>query len=505
MSGWMQNFHQPKEVRWWIVIVSLCAMVAFAVYFSLVVFSQTSLRLDEAQSLFQTNRDVPGMLHLIAQDVHVPGYHLLLHYWQLLFGNDIFAARMMSLVFFVLLILATFALASYVFNRNVGLFAALLVTLSPFMDWYGSEARMYSMLAFITVIHQLTFMKLYQEGRTVHWVWFTLTAIVGMYTHYFFAFVILTEVIFFLFTRKKFASPKSLLKFSIAGAIVFAALLPWLWYVLQLGSASNTQPSLTEPSSIDLFNTYAQFIFGFQIDALNTILVSLWPIVVLLAFFALQKNRKTSNEAIFFVLAAIVPVIGAFIISVTVRPFFQSRYLIVALPALMIFLAWILSIYTRRVRITLQIGLVTVILGLFVVQAVNPNTPVKEDYREAVGYLSQEATSQDVIILSAPFTIYPTEYYYQGDAKVTTQPIWNRFSQGSVPAFDEQKLETEAKQNTQSYQKAWLMLSYDQGYNDDIKNYFDNHFERLAGREFSKGLWVYSYKVRYDPGVKITP
>ena len=183
------------------------------------------------------------------------------------------------------------------------------------------------------------------------------------------------------------------------------ALVPWLWYVIQLGTASNTQPSLTEPSSIDLFNTYAQFIFGFQVDTLNTILVSLWPIVVLLAFFALQKNRKTSNEAIFFVLAAIVPVVGAFIISVTVRPFFQSRYLIVALPALMIFLAWILSIYSRRVRLILQASLVVVILGLFAVQAFKPNPPVKEDYRQAVGYLSQRAARQDVIMLSAPFTI----------------------------------------------------------------------------------------------------
>ncbi len=504
MSGWMQNFQQPKEAHWWIIIACLLGMVLFAVYFSLTIFSQTSLRLDEAQSLFQTNRDVPGMLHLIAQDVHVPGYHILLHYWQLLFGNDIFAARMMSLMFFVLLIPAVFMLASYTFNRNVGLFAALLVTLSPFMDWYGSEARMYSMLAFITVVHQLFFMKLYQEGRAVHWVWFTLTAIAGMYTHYFFAFVILAEVLFYAFTWRKFAAPKALVKFGLSGALVVLALVPWLWYVIQLGTASNTQPSLTEPSSIDLFNTYAQFIFGFQVDALNTILVSLWPIVVLLAFFALQKNRKTSNEAIFFVLAAIVPVVGAFIVSVTVRPFFQSRYLIVALPALMIFLAWILSIYSRRVRLILQASLVVVILGLFAVQALNPNTPVKEDYRQAVGYLSQKATSQDVIVLSAPFTIYPTEYYYQGDAKVTTQPIWDRFRQGSVPAFDERKLDAEVKQNTQSYQTAWLMLSYDQGYNDKIRDYYDNHFERLEAHEFSKNLWVYSYKVRYDPALTLS-
>ncbi|MBI3889415.1 glycosyltransferase family 39 protein [Candidatus Saccharibacteria bacterium] len=503
MMAWIKNLKDAKQPSWWLVGGGLALMIAFAIYFSLTIFSQTSLRLDEAQSLFQTNRDVPGVLNLVAQDVHVPGYHILLHYWQLLFGNDIFTARMMSLVFFVALIPATYALASYTFNRRVGLFAALLVTLSPFMDWYGSEARMYTMLALATVLHQLAFMKIYKEGKPVHWVWFTLTAIVGMYTHYFFAFVILTELFFFVFSQKQFAAKKAFRKFLIAGAIVAAAIAPWIYYVVQLGTASNTQPSLTEPSSVDLFNTYAQFIFGFQVDGLNTVIVSLWPIVVLLAFFALQANRKTTREVIFFVMAAVVPVMGAFIISVTVRPFFQSRYLIVALPALMIFVAWVLSIYPTRIRRALQVLLVIIIAGLFAVQAINPNTPVKEDYRDAVGYLTEKTTSQDVVVLAAPFTVYPTEYYYRGDARITTQPIWNRFQQGSVPAFDESKLEEEVKQNTGSYQTAWLMLSYDQGYNEKIKDYYDNHFERTSSREFSKDLWVYSYKIRYDPEVTL--
>ncbi|MEO5950475.1 MAG: glycosyltransferase family 39 protein [Candidatus Saccharimonadales bacterium] len=487
-----------------LIYLSLFCMMLFAIYFSVTVFAHTSLRLDEAQSLFQTNRDVPGLLNLVAQDVHVPLYHILLHYWQVLFGNDIFTARMMSLVFFVATIPAVYFLATYIFNRRVGLFAALLITISPFMDWYGSEARMYSMLAFFTVVHQLAFMKLFREGKPVHWVWFTVTAILGIYSHYFFAFVLLAEIVFFILARKEFAVKKAFRKFTISGILVAASIAPWLYYVYKLGTASNTQPSLMEPTSVDLFNTYAQFIFGFQVDSLNTVIVSLWPIVVLLAFFGLQKSRKTTKEALFLVAASVVPVLGAFFISVTLRPFYQSRYLIVALPALVIFIAWIISTYPKKLALALRAILVAGILGLFVVQTLNPATPVKEDYSQAVGYLNNKATSKDVIVLSAPFTIYPTEYYYTGPAKVTTQPIWNRFEQGSVPAFDPAKLDAEVKSNTDSYQTAWLMLSYDQGYNEKIKNYYDNHFERMSQKEFSKNLWVYSYKVRYDPPIAIT-
>jgi mannosyltransferase len=499
--SWIKKHPIVKTIIIWSI---LFVFMASAAYFSISVFAQSSLRLDEAQSLFQTNRDVGGLLYLVGQDVHVPLYHVLLHYWQTLFGNDIFTARMMSLVFFILTIPVVYMMAAYVYNRKVGLFAALLITISPFLSWYGSEARMYSLLALITVLHQFAFIKLYREGKSVHWVWFTITAIIGIYTHYFFAFILLCDVVFYLLFRKNFTPKKALRKFLLAAGIVAAAIAPWLYYVRQLGTASNTQPNLTQPTSVDLFNTYSQFIFGFQVDAMNTIIVSLWPIVVLMAFFALQRNRTVSKETLFFVVAATVPIIAAFIISVTVRPFYQSRYLIASLPALLILLSWLISVYPRLIANSLRVLLVGLTLWLFWVQITNPNTPVKEDYKDAVSYLNQHATGRDVIVLSAPFTIYPTEYYYTGSAKVTTQPIWDRFTQGSVPGFDEAVLAEEVEQNTNSYQTAWLMLSFDQGYNEDIKDYYDNHFERTGAKEFSKDLWVYSYKLRYDKPVMIS-
>ncbi|MBC7459279.1 glycosyltransferase family 39 protein, partial [Candidatus Saccharibacteria bacterium] len=407
----------------------LALMVAFAIFFSVSVFAQTSLRLDEAQSLFQTDRDVFGMLNLIAQDVHVPLYHTLLHYWQIVFGQDIFVARMMSLVFFIGTILMTYLLATYALGRrSVGLFAAFLVTISPFMNWYGSEARMYTMLAFMTVLHVYFFIKVLRVGGHNHWILWTITAIMGLYTHYFFLFVLLSEFIAMLVLRKQFTGNHPVRNMIVYGAVAGLSLAPWLLYVRSLGFANNTQPSLSTPSAGDLFDTYAQFIFGFQIPAINTLIVSLWPIVVLLAFFALQHTRKKiPKEIIIFVLLATIPVLSAFIISITLRPFYLSRYLIVALPMLFIFIAWILTRYRRWIARSVAVIMVVVIGVLFTVQVTSPNTPVKEDYRDAVQYLEKNARSSDVIVLAAPFTIYPIEYYYKGAAKLTTQPIWDRF------------------------------------------------------------------------------
>ena len=478
----------------------LALMVGFAIFFSLNVFAGTSLRLDEAQSLFQTNRDVPGMLNLVAQDVHVPFYHVLLHFWQVLFGQDIFTARLLSLVFFVGTIIMTYVLATYALGRrSIGLFAALLVTISPFMNWYGSEARMYTMLAFMTVLHTYFFVRILKQSGEARWILWTLTAILGVYTHYFFIFVLVSEFIALIMLRKKITGEHPMRNIIIAGGITALSLVPWLYYVYNLGFASNTQPALGAPSAGDLFDTYAQFIFGFQVPAVNTLIVSLWPVAVLLAFFALQRSKKkVPSEITLFVLLATVPILSAFIISVTIRPSYLSRYLIVALPALTIFIAWFLTRFRPWIKRAVGIVLVLVIGLLFVVQVYSPNTPVKEDYRDAVEYLDTNADSSDVVILAAPFTIYPVEYYYKGTAKLTTQPIWDRFESGSVPAFDAAKVEAETKANVEDYQNAWLMLSYDQGYNQKLKDYYDGHYEKVSEHRFSPGLVVYQYRIRYD-------
>jgi mannosyltransferase len=502
MKEYLSTATKPESLFTAKAIVGLLLLMIGAVLLSVFVFSKSSLRLDEAQSLFQVSRDFPGLLFQIAQDVHVPGYHTLLQGWVNVFDNDVRTARYLSLAFFIAIIPAVYYLGAMIFNRRVGMLAALLVTISPFMQWYGSEVRMYSMLAFVTVIHQILFLKVFKQGKALHWFWYVLVTIIGLYTHYFFAFVILTEVLFYLLFKRQFKDG-SFKKFFVAAIVALAAFVPWLWYVQSLGTASNTQPSLGVPSSGDLFNTYAQFLFGFQVDALNTIIVSLWPIIVLLAFFALQKNHKVTPQAIFFVMAAIVPVLGAYLLSVTVRPFYLSRYLIVALPALMILLAWIISIYPVRVRRFLQIGLIVTTLGLLYLQVVNPSTPVKEDYRAATTYLEQYATSRDVIVVAAPFTIYPIEYYYKGPAKLTTQPIWDRFSKGPVPPYNADTVKKETDKNVLDYQYAWVLLSYDQGYNAKLRTYYDSRFERVSRHEFSPKLVAYKYKIRYDPEVKI--
>ncbi|MDE1924804.1 MAG: hypothetical protein KGH79_01315 [Patescibacteria group bacterium] len=47
----------------------------------------------------------------------------------------------------------------------------------------------------------------------------------------------------------------------------------------------------------------------------------------------------------------------------------------------------------------------------------------------------------------------------------------------------------------------YVLLSYDQGYEKNIKDYFDAHYQQILSINFSQDLNLYEYRLRYDTGV----
>lgn len=476
---------------------------------SLLFFSAQSLRLDEAQSLWQSGRSPGEIITIVGQDVHVPLYHELLHFWRLIMGDSVAAARGFSLLFYLLSIPAIYLLGTRAYGRTAGLIGAGLLALSPFMNWYGGEVRMYTLFIFLAICNHYAFLRLWSShtpttvaGREHAWAWYILTALLGIYTHYFFALLLATQALFF-FVRRTVFPAGSLRRFVVAGAIVCGAFLPWALYVLVQGQAQNASPVLTAPTTVDLFNTVAQLVLGFHSDHLNTVLLSLWPVVLLAGFLALRRGRAWAPETEYFALSVIVPLSVVFAVSF-VRPLFVSRYLIFTVPPLYLVLVSLFNAYPGRARVVAHTALLSAMALMLAVEIASPTTPLKENYREAVLYLHSHARAQDVIAVSAPFTVYPIEYYYRGEAALATLPAWDRYQFGAIPTFDESRLPQDVEAATAGHQNIWLLLSYDQGYEGKIKDYFDQHYEKLSEESFSPGLNLYQYKVRYDTPLALT-
>lgn len=458
-----------------------------------------SIRLDESQSLWQTSRSLGKVFEIIAEDVHVPLYHTILHIWQAFLGSDVVLARLLSLILFIATIPVVYLLAYYAYNKKgVALFASLLISISPFLNWYANEVRMYSLLTFVVVVNQYFFLRIYKKGNKWAYLGYLISACIGVYTHYFFSVYLFISALFFLVFRKRFPKKafKRLLIILITIGLFF---LPWIIFVFQQGSASNTRPLLIKPSSVDFFNALAQYIIGFQNDTINTLVISLWPTVVILLFLILRRNIKAHNtETAFFVTTAFAPIILIFVFSLLIQPFFTSRYLAYSIPSLYILFAYLLTLYGKKLRIVLGIVLIALMIGGFTTQLKSEDSPVVEDYKEAVDYINSNIKYQDVFVISAPFTIYPVEYYYTGETPINTLPIWDRTKFGQIPPFSTEKLPEEANKLTNNKYRLWLLLSYNQGFEEEVRLYFDKKYQKLEFKNFSKGLSLHVYQLSYD-------
>lgn len=487
-----------------LVMLYMAALIASVVTISVLFMMKESLRLDEAQSIWQTSHTLGGTLEIVAQDVHMPMYHVLLHYWMIIFGTGVEAVRSMSLVFFVACIPVLYLLSRTILNRGWSLVVITLFALSPFMNWYGSEARMYTLLTFFALLSQYFYVRILQGKQG--WGGYALTAIIGAYSHYFFMFTLAAQAIFFLLNRKKFA-PGSLKRFIATAVGVVIAISPWIYYFVSEGAAGNTRPQLPTPSSIDFFNVFSQFFFGFQTDAVNTIILSSWPILVILAFFTVKRRLKFDSTIFYLLAAGLLPIMLAFALSYVITPFFLGRYMMPAVAPLYLVAIWLVSQYPKKLAFSVVGTWLVVVGSMFVLQMSSPLNPVREDYKLAAQYVDDNSDFNDVVVLTSPFTVYPFEYYYKGDNQIRTLPIWNRQTPGGLPPFDEAKLGEEVDKLKENHDYVYLLASYDQGYQDQVVNYFINRYERTDTQEYSEDMTLYVFRVGYKdrPVIAETP
>ncbi len=488
-------------------------LVSLAVALNFFVLIRLSIRLDEAQTLWMTSKSLSNLLVLNAKDVHLPLYYLLMHFLVRFVGPSLVAIRVASFLFFLTSLPFVFSTAKKATNETIAYLSVLLLSTSPFVLWYSAEGRMYALLLLAASIHHWAFLR-FLEKRT--WkraggLW--LATLLGIYSHYFFWLLLFGQGLYivwrwwhYLVLPTKSRSPIVMLKMALPGfkepfswlGIIASAgltLIPWIWFVIVQGSASETKPLITPPSTYNLFQLVVQLLFGFQDIRWQSTFVSLWPVAVLVLFLFFTRGKRIDikhGKYLFF--SSFFPVVLLFTASF-IRPVFLSRYLILIAPSFFVLVAWVIFGAVKKKHAFLGGVMASIMLIATSVQNLSSNSPVREDYRTVADYLEEKATVRDVIGVSAPFTVYPLEYTYSGQSKMVTIPEWSRYEAQGIPNFGYDKLAVQVDRFAREYDHLYLVLSYDQGYEKNIRDYLDERYAVKERRQVSPGieLSVYSF------------
>jgi mannosyltransferase len=414
-----------------------------------------SLWYDETVSAFLARQDLVALTQHTAGDIHPPLYYYVLHFWGQVAGWSQFAFAFVSLFFDILLIALVYRVArewliSTPFpspvarekGEGVGVLAALLVAASPYNLWYSQEVRMYTMGALLGLASTYFFVRMFSRPSPVasrqkilprDLVAYAVVSALGMYTLYYFAFLLVFQnlaALVWIFRPSPRASRNSHITFYVLRQWFFSQIaililyLPWLPIAFRQATDPPVPPwrSFTALPNV-LGESFSALSLGQSLDPALT-----WPILFFIAVLIVialwhgnhpitqPPNHLTSG--VFLLGYTFVPVLVIFLLSLW-KPLYHVRYVFLYSPAFYILWAlglarvFSLKIDFRKYATAIFAGgaLLAAAIGYSDYNFWFDPRYAHDDLRDAVHYLTQHWRPGDAILINAGYTYTAFDYY----------------------------------------------------------------------------------------------
>jgi len=400
--------------------ISLLVLLAFAT--RAVSLDAQSLWRDEVDALRFATAPWPEMLATFTRPGwNGPLYFLLLRGWIALAGTGEYAMRFFSLAFGALCVPLIYALGRRLFNQLAGFLAALLVTASPYLTWYGQEVKMYTLvltLALLAVYAQTVGLRraVGEEGwRRFSFSWGAVQVIatsLAFYAHILAALLIPVQVLLYLAwwprSRRQWAGTLVSL---ICLTLPYLPLVAWQAPLVLQARETGFYPYTLDEMAEVLLNGWSLGILSWGrpwgVILMGTL--AAWGLVSPLFLFS--PSRRGGRGRLALVCWLVIPLPIVWLISLR-QPLFTDRYLVWTAPAFYLLVALGLASLRRcggwsRWAVMLLASIILVFDGVNLWQ--QATVPIKSDFRAAAAYIADYRTSDEPAVLQA--TDGPIEKY----------------------------------------------------------------------------------------------
>ncbi len=456
--------------------MAIIAIIILAFALRIYCLDHQSIWYDEGVSIYFANQNLKDLIAGVSSDNHPPLHFFALHFWLKLAGQSEFSVRFLSLIGGVLSVPLLFKLGQELFSQKVGLLAAFLLSISPFHVWFSQEARMYTLAALLGLASVYIFVLILRKGassaRCSFWFSYVVVSALGLYTHFYVAFIILFENVAFLawwilrqikrqtsnlalskvegVKRHESTNSEStnLRTWLLAQLCIVLLFLPWARFVATRVAADATYWEGALGLLAAAKETFTAFSVGHTLGGRAADLATL-GFVALAAAGVLASLRERDNglqdltdvkapSALGIVfLYLFVPMSALFAISYH-RPKFAPRYLLPALPAFCLLIAIglgrLASSYKSLARRSRLAGMAALtgllcLLGFVSVASASSlanyyfdNEYARADFRSVAEYIGSHAEPKDAIVLVGGHMLPAFAYYYRGELPVHPLP-----------------------------------------------------------------------------------
>lgn len=395
-----------------------------------------SLWYDETVSVVLAQKSIPALLRHTAGDIHPPGYYLLLHYWQALvaptpaFGLE-FLYAWPSLCCGLLIVALLFALGRTLATPRLACAALWLAAIHPYHIWYSQEVRMYTLGAMLSLLCLWAMLIWWRQESQRRWQrvgWllsYALAAAAGLYTLYYFLFVLVTcnGIVLLLWLRQR--RPSALgapLRWLGAQVGVLVLWLPWL-PVFWRQATTPPVPPWRAPwqNGAQLLAAAAESASALLSGQSAPAATAWWWLLLFLMtlfaayFYYTNKNRSGQGDGPLILISYLLVPLGLlYAITLWVTPLYHVRYLFIYAPPVILLMAAALLYSSQRHRL---LGIAAV-LGIVTLHSWSLYnfwfTPAfqTDDHRAAVAGLAQAWRPGDAILVNAGWVYTALRVYW---------------------------------------------------------------------------------------------
>ena len=413
-------------------------IIILGIIFILLSAFHENIWFDESYSVAIAKHDFSDIWTITGNDVHPPLYYWMLHIVWMLFGNNVIAFRLFSVLAIVILGILGYTHIRKDFGENVGILFSFLIYFLPVMCTYSQEIRMYSWSCLIVSLLAIYGYRLYKNVKDKtelkiqnrNLILFGIFSIAACYIHYY-ALAVAGIVNFFLliyFIKNRKDNTKIFRNFIILAIIQVILYIPWLLYlkgqVAHVGGGFWISFGVSTFVEIPSFQFRRQLDTNFVFDA-NTIiaLVAAIAMYVYIGYrmYKAKKEKEEMKPGVFAWVLYLLVIIAVIIISLLMKQsILFARYLLVITGLYAFGLAFFMA-KERRKWITIMICAVIFILGC-ISNITNIMINYDNSNMKQIEYLKENIGPEDIIVYSnignggviAAFFPDNKQYFYNG-------------------------------------------------------------------------------------------
>ena len=214
--------------------IAMLFILVFAALLRFYRLSFQSLGYDELQNMLDSDPKLSWSEFFttirIGDGVHPPLFFIFERLFMGVFGYNEWVARCLSALGGIAGVWAIFLLGKELKNRQLGVYAAAILSVNYFSIYFSQETRMYSFLLLFATLSYLFLFRVYTHRRIIDFFGFVFSSAIVIYIHYYGFLVIITELVLILIFLIKDRKNRGKLfrSFFVAELLVALSYLPWL-------------------------------------------------------------------------------------------------------------------------------------------------------------------------------------------------------------------------------------------------------------------------------------